>query len=272
LKNILVRSLSGLLLIIIIVFGVIIHQFSFYILFLIISSLSLWEFYILAYREKARTQKFYGIATSILIFTINFLYANNFVDEKIFLLIIPLLLFIFISELYMDSKRPFLNIAYTLFGLFYITLPFSLLNHMVLFKTEIEVIFKPEILLCIFILIWTYDTFAYLFGITLGTHRLFSRISPKKSWEGTIGGALVTILSSFLLVQFFPILAFENWIIISIIVVITSTYGDLIESMFKRSINIKDSGNIIPGHGGMLDRFDSFIFAIPFVFIYLQFL
>lgn len=271
-KNILVRSLSGLLLVAIIVTSIVVHHLSFYLLFLSISTLSLWEYYLLVYREKARTQKYYGLAASAIIFTINYLYAYNLVDEKIFLLILPLLSFVFINELYLGNKRPFLNISYTIFGLIYITLPFSLLNHIVLYKSEVDIIYKPDILLSIFILIWTYDTFAYLFGITLGQNRLFPSISPKKSWEGAIGGAIVTVLSSFVLRYYFPLLTLENWLVISSIIVVTGTYGDLIESMFKRSLNIKDSGNIIPGHGGMLDRFDSFIFAVPFVFIYLQFL
>lgn len=271
-KNILTRSLSGLLLVTIIVFGVVVHHFSFYLLFLAISTLSLWEFYLLVYREKARTQKYFGIAASIIIYTINYIYALNIVDEKIFLLIIPLFLFIFINELYLASKRPFLNISYTIFGLIYITVPFSLLNYIVLSVNNLDIVFNSDILLSIFILIWTYDTFAYLFGVTMGRHRLFPSISPKKSWEGAIGGAIVALLSSFVLEHFFPVLKLENWIVIASIIVVAGTYGDLVESMFKRSINVKDSGNIIPGHGGMLDRFDSFIFAVPFVFIYLQFL
>jgi len=267
LKNIIQRSISGLIFVVILISGIAFHEYTFFLLFFTIHSLTIWEFYKISNREKARPQKTYGLIASMIIFTINFLYAINYVDEKIFLFIIPLLLVVFINELYVKNRRPFLNISYTFLSFIYITLPFSLLCHMVLYKSNIEVTYKPEILLCVFFLIWT-----YLFGISLGKHKLFSRISPKKSWEGAIGGALVTLLSSFALVYFFPILEFENWLIISMIVVVAGTYGDLIESMLKRNANIKDSGNLIPGHGGMLDRFDSFIFAVPFVFIYLQFL
>lgn len=237
-----------------------------------ITTLSLMEFYKISFREKARAQILYGVISGGIIFLLNFLYANNFVDEKIFSLIIPLIFFVFIVELYLNNKRPFLNIAFTLLGFIYIVLPISLTNYFVHFKNITEVKYFYDILLGIFIIIWTYDTFAYIFGVTLGRNRLFPRVSPKKSWEGAIGGSIITIIITYFFPQFFDILKLIDWMIIAGIVIITGTYGDLIESLYKRSINIKDSGSLIPGHGGMLDRFDSFLFAVPFVFIYLQFL
>jgi phosphatidate cytidylyltransferase len=120
-------------------------------------------------------------------------------------------------------------------------------------------------------LIWLADTGAYIFGVSFGKHKLFERISPKKTWEGIFGGLLVSVAGAFFLTKYFYIFPLEVWVIIALIIVFFGTLGDLVESMFKRSLSIKDSGNILPGHGGILDRFDSLLFVIPVIFTYLYF-
>jgi phosphatidate cytidylyltransferase len=132
--------------------------------------------------------------------------------------------------------------------------------------------FQPYILLALFITIWVNDTGAYLVGITLGKHRLFERISPKKSWEGFFGGAIFALISGYVFSLLITEINLIEWLIFSEIVVVFGTFGDLIESLIKRTVHVKDSGNLIPGHGGLLDRFDSLLLAAPAIFIYLSIL
>lgn len=167
---------------------------------------------------------------------------------------------LFLLELFSNSVQPFRNIAFIFSGLFYITLPIALLHLVTLNQGS----YQYRFVLGIVLLTWTNDTAAYLIGSRLGRHHLFPRISPKKTWEGSSGGALVTLLAGWGLYGFFPTFPLMGWIGLSIIVVIFGSLGDLIESMLKRSIHVKDSGNVLPGHGGLLDRFDSFLFCIPF--------
>ncbi len=130
--------------------------------------------------------------------------------------------------------------------------------------------FNPNILLGCFILVWTNDSFAYLVGSNFGKQKLFARISPKKTVEGFLGGLFFACIASYFIARYTHTVNFNNWLIIAIIISVFGTLGDLIESKFKRQANVKDSGIIMPGHGGMLDRLDSIIFAAPFVYLYLK--
>jgi phosphatidate cytidylyltransferase len=153
----------------------------------------------------------------------------------------------------------------------YVVLPLSLIN--VLAFTQFSCFSDKAaffaVPLSIYIFIWINDTAAYLSGITLGKHKLFPRISPKKSWEGAIGGALATVASAFGVAHFFTFMNVWQWVGMALVVVVFGTFGDLTESMMKRHLSIKDSGHILPGHGGILDRLDSMLFAIPAVVVYL---
>jgi phosphatidate cytidylyltransferase len=177
-----------------------------------------------------------------------------------------------IAELYRKKENPIHNLAFAFMGQVMVAVPFSLL-HFIAMPQNIHWIFA------IFVLIWLSDTGAYLVGCTLGKHKLFERISPKKSWEGFFGGCIFAIGGSMLLWHLFstvwPIATettWWQWLVFAVIIIIFGTYGDLSESLLKRSANIKDSGNILPGHGGILDRFDSLILCIPIVYIYLEIL
>ena len=180
----------------------------------------------------------------------------------LFLIFIPFIINLFSKK--QNSKNE-LNNYFLLFA--YIILPFTLLLQ-ILYITD-NSNFNGKIVLGIFILIWTNDTFAYLVGKNFGKNKLFERISPNKTIEGFIGGFIFNLIASYTLSIYFINLSFINWLIIAILVSIFGTVGDLIESMFKREAKIKDSSNLIPGHGGFLDRLDSLIFAVPFIFIYL---
>jgi len=271
LKNLAVRSFTGFIFVLGIVSGLIFSKYGFVVLFSVIIIFSLWEFYMLTYKAFARPQKYFGILIGVSFFIATYLYVSQKVDAKIFCFFIPLLISIFIFELYRKSKRPFNNIAYTILGLFYIALPITLFNHFVFYYTT-HVVYNYHILLGFFILLWANDTGAYLVGVSIGRTRLFERVSPKKSWEGFIGGIILALLVAYYLSHQFSELQLDQWLTISILISISATFGDLVESMFKRSLSVKDSGNILPGHGGILDRFDSVLMAAPVIYAYLEFI
>jgi phosphatidate cytidylyltransferase len=253
---------------------------TFVILFFIIMLLGVIEFYKLVSADGIKPQRINGTLISLTVF-IYFTYISQsyyrfsfFTDMdivfKIPFLIAMYIFLIFIFELFRNSAKPFLNIAITLTGIIYITLPFSFLSSIAFFSRG-EINYHPHIILGFFFLLWASDTGAYFVGSRWGKHRLFERISPKKSWEGSIGGIFVALIVAFIISKYFTDLGLIDWLIISLIIVVTGTLGDLVESMLKRSLNIKDSGSILPGHGGILDRFDGLFGAAPFVFFYLFF-
>jgi phosphatidate cytidylyltransferase len=153
-------------------------------------------------------------------------------------------------------------------GIIYVSLPFSLLNISVFFKGT----YSYHVIMGTMLILWACDTGAYFSGKAFGRRKLFQRISPKKTWEGSIGGGILAVTVGILFSYIFTDLPMWKWICISVIIVIAGTYGDLVESLFKRSINIKDSGKSIPGHGGFLDRFDSLLLSAPFIAAFIKIL
>jgi phosphatidate cytidylyltransferase len=202
-----------------------------------------------------------------LLFASSFVYASDIWRNSSFSIYGIYVVFVLILELYRKQTNPIHNWAYFILGQIFIALPFSLLNF-ILFIND----WQPLVLLSVFVTIWVNDTGAYLTGVTIGKHRLFERISPKKSWEGFIGGAVFALLSGYIFSLLIPGIQLINWLIFSEIIVVFGTFGDLIESLMKRTVGVKDSGDLIPGHGGLLDRFDSMLLAAPVIFIYLSLL
>ena len=241
------------------------NQLSFSILFFIITILGLWEFYTLSEKGDNQPQKIWGTLTGAVFFLCNSLVCMGYMDIQILIVTIPLIFLIFIFELYTKALNPFRNIAFTLLGIIYVALPFSLLNYIVTYTGK----YSYELLFGILFILWCNDSGAYLTGSAFGKHKLFPRVSPGKSWEGAIGGAIVSFIIVFIISGWYTSVNLMDWIVIATILIIIGTLGDLVESLFKRSKNIKDSGTLLPGHGGILDRFDSLIMAIPFVFTYL---
>lgn len=180
--------------------------------------------------------------------------------------------FIMIRELYRKDERAFDNLAATFYGILYIAIPISILNLIVFFGDTVNIRYEPQIVIGIFILIMINDTVAFLAGVTFGRKRLFESVSPKKSWEGTVAGGVVVMASSFFMSRIFPLLDTNNWLVVGVIVLVFGVYGDLVESLFKRRLGIKDSGKLLPGHGGILDRVDSWFFVIPVVWVYFNFI
>jgi len=270
LRNLISRTLTGLVFVAAIAGSILFSREIFAILFLWVALLALNEFFnILKTGEKIKVQVLTGSLALVLLYASIALVSLGYANKQMLLLNLLIPVFIFISELYKKNDRPIQNIAFTILGIIYVGLPLALLN--MLFNPELSPgEYNPGLLLGFFVVIWTYDTFAYLSGMLLGRHRLFPRISPKKSWEGTIGGFIFGLLASFILSKFFIEFDLINWMIIASIIMIFGTFGDLSESMLKRSLKIKDSGNILPGHGGLLDRFDAVLLAAPAVFVYLN--
>jgi phosphatidate cytidylyltransferase len=269
LNNFYKRSITGVLFVLVLGGAILFSAVTFFALIAIIVVLGISEFYKLMDLTPVKANKILGIANGLLLLAITCLFATGLVNAGWFWLLVPFISSIFVAELYRKSENPFQNIAITVFGVLYIALPFSLLV-ILGFPQQAVTSYQPHLIIGLFFLLWASDTGAYITGISIGKHPMFPRISPKKSWEGFIGGIIFTQLVAFIISKYFIALHMIDWMVIAIIICIFGVWGDLIESMLKRSLNIKDSGNILPGHGGILDRFDSILFSAPIVFVYLQ--
>ena len=271
LPNIVVRILAGAVFVGLLLGGILVNEYTYVIIFSIITALCLYEFYgLIEKAAKVSVSKVWNILGGVFLFLGAYCQLNY--DCAGILAFSPYILFIitlFVSELYLKRENPLKSLAYSLLGQAYIALPFALANSLVFDSTGGYVYIY---LLALLAIVWIDDTFAYLTGMLFGKHRLFERISPKKSWEGFIGGAVFSIASSLIFSHFFGEISTVGWIGFSLVIITFGTWGDLIESLMKRTLGVKDSGNMIPGHGGILDRFDSTIMAIPAAVIYLSIL
>jgi len=268
-ENFVKRTLSGFLFVTLIVGSILLGNYYVFItVFAIISGLAVREFHKLTNKQPdVNVNLWIASISTVLLFVTSFLYASKSVTYPVFSLYGFYIVLVLVYELYRQKSNPLHNWAYFILGQIFVALPFALLNFIIFINN-----YQPLILVSVFVTIWVNDTGAYLVGVTFGKHRLFERISPKKSWEGFVGGALAALLSAYLFSLLIPEISLINWLILSEIIVVFGTFGDLIESLMKRTVQVKDSGNIIPGHGGLLDRFDSMLLAAPVVFIYLSFL
>lgn len=271
-NNFLQRAITGVLFVAILVGCILYNPLSFGALFVIISALTVREFSHLVNNIKGvSVNKTLTMLGGAYLFLAIMGFCIDVSDSKIFIPYLILLLYMMISELYLKKENPVLNWAFSMLSQLYIALPFALLS-VLAFQNNPEyssVSYNPILPLSIFAFIWLSDTGAYCVGSLIGKHRLFERISPKKSWEGSVGGGVVSIASSFVFAHFFPFMNMAEWAGLALTVVIFGTWGDLTESLLKRQLQIKDSGSILPGHGGMLDRFDSALMAIPAAVVYL---
>ncbi len=271
-KNFIQRAISGALFVAVLVGCILYSHFTFAALFAFISALAINEFCNLVNQEEGvQVNKHICILAGAFLF-LCFYYTGIYPSGiAIFIPYLILFLHLMISELYLKKRNPLHNWAYAMLSQMYIALPFALLNVLAFHSTESESLshYNAILPLSIFIFNWVNDTGAYCTGMLFGKHRLFERISPKKSWEGSIGGGVFCIIASFVLAHFFPFMATAAWVGLALTVVVFGTWGDLTESLLKRHLGIKDSGNFLPGHGGILDRFDSTILAVPAAVVYL---
>lgn len=271
-KELHTRTIWGFLFASVLTAAIICGPLSFALIFLILSVFALREFYTLCREGGYSPQVYPGLIAGALLFLLSYLTARQTINYKAFYSILPIIYAFPVYELFRKKKDPIANLALTAFGLIYVTLPFSLLNFLAFSETDGLVRYHYELLISLFIFVWASDSGAYILGVRFGRHRLFERISPKKSWEGLFGGIFTSLIAAWILTLIFPQYPPHLLVIMAILVVIAGTVGDLVESMIKRSIGVKDSGKFMPGHGGLLDRFDSILLASPAIYFVFRFL
>jgi phosphatidate cytidylyltransferase len=274
LSNLIRRTLTGIWIVIFILGGFWLHPISFFLTGLIILAGTQYEYYLMIRKTGVRPQMIPGMIAGLSAYILSTLIAAELIPQNSFLVLIPI---ISVLELYRKQEKPFDSLAHTFFSVVYTAVPLSLFPFSAFSRTGLDsllphssIVFSPGIILGFFILLWANDTGAYLIGVSLGKHRLMERISPKKSWEGFFGGLVIAASVAWILSVWLGVLDRKGWIIVAVIISVAGTYGDLVESMLKRSIGVKDSGTIMPGHGGFLDRFDSVIISFPLVYLYIS--
>ena len=273
-KNFITRTITGVLFVAVLV-GCFLNATAMIVLFALITGLTLWEYSGLVNQwDDIQVNRFISVVAGVYLFLAMAGYCIGMAGGSVFIPYLITVLYLIISELFTKAPNPINNWAYTMLGQMYIALPFSTIN-ILAFQTQTsqEVGYNYLLPLSIFIFLWVNDTGAYCSGSLFGKHKLFPRVSPGKSWEGSIGGAILVVVAAaiigYLTADDANSISIPIWIGLGLVVVVFGTLGDLVESLFKRTLGIKDSGNILPGHGGMLDRFDSSLMAIPARVIYI---
>lgn len=273
-SNFIQRAITGVIFVGVLVGCILGGPISFSLLFALITALTIHEFgTIVSKQPDVEINKPICMLAGVFLF-FGFAYLGVMPGQtEILIPYLFLLIYLLVSELYLKKKNPLNNWAYAMMSQIYVALSFAMLNvlayHSVGGTSPYQIQYNPILPLSIFIFTWINDTGAYCTGMLFGKHRLFERISPKKSWEGSIGGGVFSIIAGVIMAHFFPFMSIGVWIGLALTVVIFGTWGDLTESLLKRTLGIKDSGNILPGHGGMLDRFDSTLMAVPAAVVYL---
>ncbi len=268
-KNLILRSITGALIVGLLIFSILFSEYSFGALFLFITVAAVAEFNMLVTAKyESHINPILSAIITIVLFISLFAISIGWASYKILAIYLALISISFIAELYRKKENPILNWAMLALSQLYIALPFSLLSTIGFAENQGN--YNSCFLLAFFVTVWVYDTGAYLVGMAIGKHRLFERISPKKSWEGFFGGLLFAMGAAYAFSIFEDVMSLYQWLGFSAIIVIFATFGDLSESLLKRTLGVKDSGSILPGHGGILDRFDSILFASILISIYLH--
>lgn len=268
------RAISGVLFVAIMVVCFL-RPIAMTLVFTLITTMATWEFCgLVNQREKVNVNGFICSVASGFLMLAMMAYSSGLCAPTVFIPYLVTIIYLFVSELFLKQEDPVQDWAYSMMSQMYIALPLSCIQ-ILAYPVNGYYFLLP---LCVFVFLWCNDTGAYLFGSLLGKHKLFPRVSPGKSWEGSIGGGLLVIAVAAVISMIEPVgedgvalsgMTIAQWMGMGLVVVVFGTLGDLVESLFKRTLGIKDSGNILPGHGGMLDRFDSSLLAIPAVAVYL---
>lgn len=278
-KNFIIRTITSVFFVAAIVSSFLRPE-AMILLFALVTGLTIWEFTgLVNYREGVAVNQMISTVAGVYFFLTMAGFCSGMTPPAVFVPYLVTLIYLMVSELYLKQEDPVHDWAYTMMGQLYIAVPFSLLN-VLAFQSDAEGIhYVWTIPLSVFVFLWINDAGAYICGSLLGRHKLFPRISPGKSWEGSIGGGILVILVALAIPHLLPLimspssfhlpLSSIEFVGLGLVVVIFGTWGDLVESLFKRTLGIKDSGHILPGHGGMLDRFDSTLMAVPAAVVYL---
>lgn len=275
-KNLAVRTMSGLVLAAVVLGAIAWSQWSFGALLLVLLAVGMLEFYALAGKQGNSPQKIVGLVAGIVLFVLNFAFVSEDIEIlgsarqaygcglAFLLLLLPAM---FICELYRRNENPAAGIGTTMMGVCYVALPLSLMCYIPMVGSDT---WNPWVMIAYIFIIWANDVFAYLVGMSIGRHRLCERLSPKKSWEGFFGGLAGAVVMGVVAAK---VLDAHIWVWagLALVAAVSGVLGDLVESMFKRAAGVKDSGKLIPGHGGVLDRFDAMLLSAPFVFVYMLF-
>lgn len=275
-QNLITRTITGVIFVAAVVASFLRPE-AMILFFALITGLTVWEFTGIANGiANVSVNRFITTIAGVYLFVAMATYCAGIVPPAVFIPYLLTLVYLFISELYAKAPNPVNDWAYTMLSQMYIALPLSMIN-VLAFRSVGDMVYYGHLLpLSIFIFLWTNDTGAYCSGSLFGRHKLFPRVSPGKSWEGSIGGGILVLIVATALGYYETSLSdvstnlsLVEWAGLGLVVVVFGTWGDLVESLFKRTLGVKDSGNILPGHGGMLDRFDSSLMAIPAAVIYL---
>ncbi len=265
-SNLFTRSIAGIVFSLAVVGATILGQLALGILFLFFAVVGLYETYELAqHKETNEPRWFAGMFVGIIIYLLAFLTLTHSIETKWLWILAFLIPIMFCLELIRLDSSTLSKLSVTFFGWIYVILPFAMVNAIPL----INGFYEYEIPLGFFVILWANDTGAYFVGKFFGKRKLYPEVSPNKTWEGLFGGIILSFLVGYLMSCNFEALAMHEWIMMSLIVSIFGNLGDLFESQLKRSFHIKDSGKLIPGHGGVLDRFDGLLIALPVLLAYL---
>ncbi len=261
-SNLAKRSITGLLFGIVVLGSIFYGPYTQISIFSLFMLLGLIEYYRLFDQHPiVKISKEIGVFIGVFIFSLMVGISLKILPIISITIIFPLFFTLILNELWKKQENPIINISVLVFGIIYIVIPFYLTIDLNLRDTS-----NLPLIVGMFLLIWTNDCFAYCIGRLLGKRKLFERISPNKTWEGALGGILFTLILGYIIGAYINKGEELFWMVSALIIAPCSIYGDLLESLFKRSLNIKDSGTILPGHGGILDRFDAALFAIPFFY------
>ena len=275
-KNFIVRTITAVFFVAAIV-SCFLRAEAMIFLFALVTGLTIWEFSGLVNdRQNVNINRMICTVAGVYFFLAMAGYNSGITSAGVFIPYLITLVYLMVAELYLKQPDPVNDWAYTMMSQLYIALPFSMINVLAFRSVGSDITYTYLIPLSVFFFLWVNDAGAYICGSLLGKHKLFPRISPGKSWEGSIGGGILVMIVAVLLwylseqydVNDLQLSAIE-WAGLGLVVVVFGTWGDLVESLFKRILGIKDSGNILPGHGGMLDRFDSTLMAFPSAVVYL---
>jgi len=267
------RAITGFIFVIVMLASVLAGNYVFDVFYLLLALGALYEFYGIIKQGDAAPNRFLGLINGLVIYVVAALICVSDNDPPAFsilLIAVFTIAAIFIQELFTKSVTPFANIAYTILGLAYIVIPFCFYHALGYLNAFHQ--FNFHFPLAFLVMLWANDTGAYLSGRFFGRTKLFERHSPKKTWEGFIGGVIISAVAAYVISFFYFEINWKEWIFMAVLIGCFGTLGDLVESMLKRSLDIKDSGGILPGHGGLLDRFDGLLVSVPIVYAYLYFI